>query len=226
MTRHWTPNSALCTLYSMSVDYQTLDTNLPASSPFSTVETLYQLGSLLRDVRRSQEKEIATVAADLRLKANFIEALESGEWENLPSETYGRGYLRHYAEYLNLSPIEATECCQRIKGKIEPKLHYLNIASSKDTVSKGTLWFFAIAVIFTVMGWAAYKESTVELVEPIITPPEGLSVERVKAIQLNHTVDATCLNIPQKTIAACYRKTPSKPSFLLKSANIYPIWIR
>ena len=212
----------------MSTAFQTLDATPAQNSPFSRVESLAELGSLLRDVRRAQSKKITNVAADLRLKANFIEALEKGEWDELPSETYARGYLRQYAEYLHLSPNEAAQCCQRISGKVDSNLQYHAIESSSDNISKGTLWLSAIAIGFILVGWSGYKQSMRAPLEKLTVTPSPVKnlFSGSSFIQLNQLVRATCLNIPYRAITPCYIKSADKPSFLLKNSTIYPIWIR
>ena len=216
------------TLAHMSTAFQTLDTPLSSNSPFKRVETLAQLGDMLRNARRAQQKQVATVAADLRLKPAFIEALEQGEWDELPSHTYARGYLRQYAEYLHLPAQEAADCCQRISGKVDSKLHYLAIASTSDKLSKGGFWLSAFAVFFVLAGWAGYKQSASPIMQETIVPPTAFEQgsNSTAMIQLNQTVSATCLNIPHKATLPCYAKTQHAPSLLLKSASIYPIWMR
>ena len=211
----------------MSVAYQTLDNPLSNTSPFARVEDLSQLGKMLRDVRVAYKIELAQVATDLHLKSEFLEAIESGSWSKLPSDTYGRGYLRQYAEYLKLSPEEATACCQRIQGKVDSKLHYLDIVSTQETPARGTLWLsvFALMIVFAVWGW--YRTSSIpEPIEAAATniPAPEMRISKITAAPVQHNVEATCLNIPSKTLAPCFANPTTLPSFLLKSATFYPIW--
>jgi cytoskeletal protein RodZ len=50
------------------------------------------------------EAEVAT-----RIRQKYLAALESDEWDLLPGEVVGRGFLRNYATYLGLEPTEMIE---------------------------------------------------------------------------------------------------------------------
>ncbi|GEM_PF-4507822 len=218
---------APASLLFMSVAYQTLDTPLSNTSPFARAEDLTQLGKILRDVRKAYKIELTHVAADLRLKLEFLEAIEAGNWEKLPGETYGRGYLRQYAEYLKLSPEEATQCCQRIQGKVDSKLEYLDIVSTHENPERATLWLSAFVFIALLSFWGWYRIDSIPVFEQVAsitqTAPD-MVISRISAAPVKHNVEATCLNIPSRNLAPCFAKGEVQPSFLLKSAATYPIW--
>ncbi len=62
-------------------------------------------GSRLAQAREDRALSIEEVARALRLSARHIQALEADDYENLPGPTYVRGYLRSYAQLLDL-PVE------------------------------------------------------------------------------------------------------------------------
>lgn len=51
-----------------------------------------------------QNLSIEQVAADTRISARFIQALEEEQFEVLPAPVYVRGFLRSYANYLKMDP--------------------------------------------------------------------------------------------------------------------------
>ncbi len=63
-------------------------------------------GQRLREAREAAELTIAEVAAQLKLRRVFIEALERDEYTELPSLLFARGYLNTYARLLGLPPAE------------------------------------------------------------------------------------------------------------------------
>lgn len=210
----------------MSTAFQTLDVD--TTSPFARVENLQQLGQLLRDVRRAHKKELSTIASDLRLKQDFLEALEAGQWDKLPSDTYGRGYLRQYAEYLHLPPQEAASCCQRIQGKVDSKLQYLEIVSTNDTPQRSTLWFSAFAIGATLIGWGWYQSpsNSLQLGLPIAAPEMAEFQPVIARPAVDENISAGCLQIPARFNTTCHPLSSAKPSFLLKTSQNYPIWER
>jgi len=66
-----------------------------------------ELGDWLRETREAQELSLADVESVTRIRQKYLAALEAGNWEALPSEVVGRGFLRNYAQFLGLDPEEA-----------------------------------------------------------------------------------------------------------------------
>jgi helix-turn-helix protein len=63
---------------------------------------VFDLGSSLREVRVRQGLDYPQVELATKIRAKYIRALEDEAFELLPSETYVKGFLRSYAEYLGL----------------------------------------------------------------------------------------------------------------------------
>lgn len=59
-------------------------------------------GAVLRDARLRHGLSEVEVATSLRLSPKILEYIESGQFERLPGETFGRGYVRAYARLMNL----------------------------------------------------------------------------------------------------------------------------
>jgi helix-turn-helix protein/uncharacterized protein DUF4115 len=63
---------------------------------------LFEIGNSLREARLRQGFELPRVEADTKVRAKYLRALEEERFEVLPGETYVKGFLRTYAEYLGL----------------------------------------------------------------------------------------------------------------------------
>jgi len=63
---------------------------------------VFDLGNSLREARVRQGLEYPQVELATKIRAKYIRALEDEAFELLPSETYVKGFLRSYAEYLGL----------------------------------------------------------------------------------------------------------------------------
>ena len=63
---------------------------------------MFEIGSSLRDARLRQGLDLARVEADTKIRGKYLQALEEERFEALPAETYVKGFLRTYAEYLGL----------------------------------------------------------------------------------------------------------------------------
>ena len=65
------------------------------------------VGQLLRETRESYGSDIPRVAAALRIRASYLEAIESGRYDQLPGAVYAMGFVRAYAAHLGLDGEEA-----------------------------------------------------------------------------------------------------------------------
>jgi cytoskeleton protein RodZ len=63
---------------------------------------VFEIGTSLREARLRQGIELPRVEADTKIRAKYLRALEEEHFDVLPAETYVKGFLRTYAEYLGL----------------------------------------------------------------------------------------------------------------------------
>lgn len=61
-------------------------------------------GRVLSDARAAKGLAVAEVAAQLRLSASQVIALEADDYERLPGPVFVRGFVRNYARLLDLDP--------------------------------------------------------------------------------------------------------------------------
>ena len=60
------------------------------------------VGEILREARIARDEDFAQVCEQLRIRRAYMEAIEEGRFGDLPGSTYAIGFVRTYAEYLNL----------------------------------------------------------------------------------------------------------------------------
>jgi cytoskeleton protein RodZ len=60
------------------------------------------VGQQLRQARETRSLSLEQAAQATRIRAHYLQSLEAGEFEALPSSTQARGFLRTYASYLKL----------------------------------------------------------------------------------------------------------------------------
>ena len=63
---------------------------------------MFEIGSSLREARARRGIEIAQAEQATKIRGKYLQALEEEQFALLPAETYVRGFLRTYAEYLGL----------------------------------------------------------------------------------------------------------------------------
>jgi cytoskeleton protein RodZ len=61
-----------------------------------------EIGETLREARMRQRIDMTEVEAATKIRAKYLRALETEEWELLPGSTFVKTFLRTYADYLGL----------------------------------------------------------------------------------------------------------------------------
>ena len=79
------------------------------------------LGEQLRAQRERKGITLEQAAADTRIREKFLTALEAGDYPALPGAVYTRGFLRNYAEYLDLETDELVALFQQERGGAPPE---------------------------------------------------------------------------------------------------------
>jgi cytoskeleton protein RodZ len=63
---------------------------------------VFEIGTSLREARLRQNLDFGSVEAGTKIRSKYLQALEAERFEVLPGETYVKGFLRTYAEFLGL----------------------------------------------------------------------------------------------------------------------------
>ena len=63
---------------------------------------MFEIGNSLREARLRQQLEFPELEQATKIRSRYLRALEDEQFEALPAETYVKGFLRAYAEYLGL----------------------------------------------------------------------------------------------------------------------------
>lgn len=63
---------------------------------------MFEIGNSLREARLRRQLDFRQVEAATKIRSRYLRALEDEDFEVLPAETYVRGFLRSYADYLGL----------------------------------------------------------------------------------------------------------------------------
>ena len=63
---------------------------------------MFEIGNSLHEARLRRKIEFVQAEQATKIRAKYLRALEDERFEQLPSQTYVKGFLRTYAEYLGL----------------------------------------------------------------------------------------------------------------------------
>ena len=63
---------------------------------------MFEIGSSLREARLRQGLDFPEIEEATKIRLKHLKALEAEQFDVLPAQTYVKGFLRTYAEYLGL----------------------------------------------------------------------------------------------------------------------------
>ncbi len=93
-----------------------------------TIAAAQTIGTQLRERREALGATLAEIESATKIRQKYLSALESDEWQMLPGEVIGRGFLRNYSTYLGL---ESNEIVERRRAITDPSI--VNILSNTSS---------------------------------------------------------------------------------------------
>lgn len=127
---------------------------------------------LLHGARVTAGYELDDVAATLRIRKSYLQALESGSRTDLPGAAYAIGFVRTYAEYLGLDAADVVERFKHEQTGIDTKPELTFPAP----VPENRMPVSVIVIVALVLaglgygGWYGFSATDRDLVETV-TPP-------------------------------------------------------
>jgi cytoskeletal protein RodZ len=113
-----------------------------------------EFGAALREMRLAYDRSVADVAADLRIRQVYLEAIEEGRFDDLPGPAYALGFVRAYATYLGLDVREVVSRYRAATGDV--------VSSAQATlappspVAEGGLPTGSVLLVASVLAVLAY----------------------------------------------------------------------
>ncbi|HET6381606.1 MAG TPA: RodZ domain-containing protein [candidate division Zixibacteria bacterium] len=69
-----------------------------------TEPATHKLGEVLRAAREAKGVDLPRVERETKIRTRYLQALEQGNYRELPGAVYTKGFLRNYGAYLGLDP--------------------------------------------------------------------------------------------------------------------------
>jgi len=135
-----------------------------------------RLGAELREARRKQGWDIAQLAATLRIRQTYLEAIESGRISDLPGMTYALGFVRAYAGALG---VPAEDAARRFRAEAEqvhgrPALRFPAPVPRQGVPAGALMLLGAVVLAGAYGGWYWVTEHRATLVETVPPIPDRL----------------------------------------------------
>ena len=145
-------------------------------------EEVETVGTRLRLAREDRGWSLHDVAAMLRLRAPQIQALEDGHYNKLPGQTFVIGFLRSYANLLDLDAVAIVDLHKQehSDGSRTPSLSFPEPTSEGRIPGTGMLLGTLMLALVLIAGWFVYQESSRLDFERVADIPEHLA-DKVEA---------------------------------------------
>ncbi len=148
-------------------------------------------GSRLAQAREDRGLSVEQAARALHLPPRHIQALEADDYEKLPGPTYVRGYLRSYAQFLELPTDEIIASYSRLPvaqqsvnlGKFAPPAQ---LSGDHKWVRPVTVLVLGLLVVLAGLWWYGEEESPARI-PSLLSSPEDLRTKSPAAV-LDRTV--------------------------------------
>ena len=181
------------------------------------------VGEALRQRRQQLGLELDDVAASLRIRPAYLEALEQDNLHKLPAPAYAIGFLRSYANYLGL---DGGEVVQRFKqassGLTEKPDLSFSIRLGEERVPRGGA--LLVAMILAICGYGAwFYLSSGERSRPERVPP--LPAELAELLRANPEPGRMqpVLPLPAQVVAAPPNAVPAMDEHALAGSTTRPL---
>ena len=126
---------------------------------------LKEIGDILKKARLAQGLQIQDIERDTKIRSKFIIALEEGDDANLPGDVSARGFLKNYAEYLSIDPLEMLEAFRTTKPMERDEYRFtkreaavFNTNPPKTNLRWKSLVFILLGLVFVAMLGYYFKD--------------------------------------------------------------------
>jgi len=115
----------------------------------------YLAGAMLRQQREALRLDLTEVAAELRIRLAYLEALEAGRADELPGAVYAIGFIRAYAAYLGLDNREMLRLFKQQSTRLaaKPDLAFPMPLGERSRSGGGMLLVALILAVCAYGGW-------------------------------------------------------------------------
>lgn len=158
----------------------------PARNELNDIDSasiVQSVGHLLRKARVMKGMSIEDVSRQLRLSVKQIEAIEKENYEKLPGRTFLRGFIRNYANLVQLDPIPLLQLLPESTPVISTyeRTPFKNkqISFSSNRESSGNNRLTIVIILFAIIAGAYFIFSE----DVWIKTPETSSVSEVKKFE-------------------------------------------
>jgi cytoskeletal protein RodZ len=119
------------------------------------------ISEILKDEREKKGLSLEDVVEKTKIKKNFLTAIETGKFNQLPSESYALGFVKNYAEFLGINQERASALFRREyeakKIDVLPKFRKTQGLLGKKIILRSPKSYLIFVVIFIVATYVFFQ---------------------------------------------------------------------
>lgn len=131
------------------------------------------VGEILKKRREESGQDLREIAKTLKIRYDYLKAIEDEDFEKLPVEVYIRGYIREYAKILNIDPEAAIKAYTQ---QVSPPLPEKKDIPTKETVKSKKIKIRYLLIPLLLLLTFAFILFPFTVEEPKISEREDLPV--------------------------------------------------
>lgn len=205
------------------------------------------LGEQLQAVRVERGLKLKEISRRLKLPLKYLEALEKGDWRNLPEGDYAKYFLRSYADHLQISAGPLLKQYDSIKTKVfrapvnstPITVHQMSVPASQGRRLILGLLVVGIVLYLIATAWRTFLPPSLNLVSPLqdlITENATINVSGLADVGIKVTVNGEAVEVSDQgkfnepvalhpglnTITVVAKKTYSRPVIITRQILFNP----
>ena len=148
-----------------------------ADDPAAPAIGASRVGAELRAARQRLGWSLPDVAATMRIRLPYLEAIEEGRLADLPGNAYAMGFLRSYATFLGL---DATEVVRRFRAEAQevnrkPDLQFPAPVPERGVPAGAVVLLGVLIAVGAYAGWYKFSGDTPGAAPIVPSVPERLA---------------------------------------------------
>ncbi|MBI2522178.1 MAG: helix-turn-helix domain-containing protein [Bdellovibrio sp.] len=119
-----------------------------------TMDTDKTIGILLREARENKGHSLKKISQHTKINLTLLEALEEDRLEKLPNKAYVVGFVKAYAQLVDLNPLDCIETLNRTYSRgssQKPKRHRTNLLKSEGNQDNSPALAMGLALVVLVL---------------------------------------------------------------------------
>lgn len=158
------------------------------------------IGNILREKRKELKLEIKQISEITKIRADYLTALEEGNYNTFPSEVYLKGFLKNYAKYLGISTEKALALYRRENERKGGESDLSSISNGLEqksfvfTPNKVLILIALLSIIIIVVYLSSYIGQVIKKPDLSLTSPVAFNEEG----EVSYKTDANFIEITGK----------------------------